>query len=270
MEMESSAIKEFNDYWKNFFNQEVRDYNDVFNQMPSSVKQYFDFEYLPEPFYGYLTEDMKEDVVLLLLNPGGIDIKVQQQFFNSTAPETLIELSNGYVKNRHLKWSKTDYIKNEQFNYPGREWRRKKLSQCEKIVGHPIPFLHTVELFPFHSKNWIMKKNIKEDWLYELKSTQLFVNAIEAISKNKSSKYILGIGKDWIDVLSRFPEKFYLANNKVIVGPKGGRAHSIYQFKLVSEENALPIIIYSGVSMNLPVNDVRALQVFKEYLEINR
>src|SRR5690606_37070125 len=103
--MESAAIKEFNDYWKNFFNQEVRDYNDVFNQMPRSVKQYFDFEYLPEPFYGYLTEDMKEDVVLLLLNPGGIDIKVQQQFFNSTAPETLIELSNGYVKNRHLIWS---------------------------------------------------------------------------------------------------------------------------------------------------------------------
>ena len=261
--MDKFNVKELENYWRVFFNSNNENY---LEEMPKELLEHFNLEYLPEPYYGYLTEDMSEDVVLLLLNPGAVDLKVQEQFFNAKESEHLVQLANAYVVNRHLDWSKEDYLKQEQVNYPGRDWRRKKLLQCEKLVGHNIPFLHTIELFPYHSKNWNMKKSLKQDWLYNLKSTHLFVNSVEEIAKNKLSKYVFGIGKDWVEILNRYPEKFKLSNYEEISGPKGGRAHSIYQFKVIGSSDALPIIIYSGVSMNLPVNDERAVEVFRGFL----
>lgn len=103
-----------------------------------------------------------------------------------------------------------------------------------------------------------MRKNIKEDWIYKLETTKLFINAIEEVSRNCLTKHIIGISKDWVTILEKNEDKFTKESQEILIGPNGGIAHRIYKFKPKGVADSLPIVIYSGVSMNLPVNDENA------------
>jgi hypothetical protein len=270
--MKNKSLLELYKFWRGFYTQQIDgttpNYDKVFGGMPEFIKEKFCVEYYPEPFYGYIHEDMSNDVLMPLINPGQVDEEFLQKFFGTSSKEETVIKSNFNVKNRHLNWNKDDFLFNEDKEYLGREWRRKKLNQCKKIIGNDISFLHTIEFFPFHSANWNMRKNIKEDWIYSLETTNLFVNAIEEVSRNRLVKHILGVGKDWVTILESYKSKFFMESYEVMTGPKGGRAHSIYKFKPINSINPLPIVIYSGVSMNLPVNDENAVKVLSEFLEL--
>lgn len=270
--MKNKSLLELYYFWREFYTKQ-KDvtspyYDEVFDGMPEFIKEKFLVEYFPEPFYGYINEDISNDILMPLINPGQLDETFLQNFFGTSSIEETVKKSNYYVKNRHLNWNKDDFFLNEGKEYLGREWRKKRLNQCKKIIGNDISFLHTIEFFPFHSANWNMKKNIKEDWIYSLETTSLFVNAIEEVSRNRLVKHIIGIGKDWVTILENYKSKFFLESHEIIKGPKGGRAHSIYKFKPLNSINPLPIVIYSGVSMNLPVNDKNAVNVMSKFLEL--
>lgn len=217
---------------------------------------------------------MKNDVFVPLINPGEIRIEGEllKLFPASTIEETKLKW-NEHVKDRHLNWSENDYIKREQelieILGTGKDnWRHKRFSQCKKLVGENIGFMHTIEFFPFHSKNWNVKQEVRENWLFSLKSTELAINAIEEISINHLVKHIMGIGKIWADILVKYKDKFILEDYVELRGPKGGIAHRFYKFKSIKFSDAMPIVIYSGSSMNFPSIDEKATKIMREFLEI--
>lgn len=130
--------------------------------------------------------------------------------------------------------------------------------------------MHTIEYFPFHSPRFNVNKNIKEKWLNRLTSTTLSINFIKECSAKQLVKHILGIGKPWVEVLSKYTEHFTLIDRKRLIGPNGGKSHEIFKFKPTDFPDALPIVIYSGPSTKLPAGDrgVDARKIIREFLEL--
>ncbi|MEK4484272.1 hypothetical protein MHH81_01540 [Psychrobacillus sp. FSL H8-0484] len=274
--MKNDAIQELIIYWNTYFKEQNNNLVEIdlreFNGLPAQLIESFDLEYYPEPFYGYLHEDMSKDVFMPLINPGQMNIADLSKLYGKGKDEQIVKLSNAHVKNKHLTWNSKDYclreIEFEQF-LGKKHWRNTKLQQVQKLVQEDIPFLHTIEFFPYHSKSWNLRKSLQQDWIYDLASTKLAINAVEEISCNRLVKYILAIGKVWVDILMHYKDRFIIEDYVELLGPKGGRAHNIYKIRPIHAMNALPIVIYSGASMNLPANDKRAVEILKSYLEVD-
>lgn len=274
--MKNDSVIKLDSYWKDFFspanNLNIESNFEGFENIPLKIKEKFQLDFFPEPFYGYFHDDMSNDVLVPLINPGQISAESLQTLFPSPSNEITKMLSNNHIKERHLTWTKEDYIKREQefIDIQGeKNWRNTKFKQCKTIVGNEIGFMHTIEFFPFHSASWNISKQLQENWLYSLKTTKLAIDAIEEISKKRLVKHIIGIGKVWVDILNWYEEKFFLESYQELRGPNGGRAHNIYRFKLKNSPTSLPIVIYSGSSMNLPTKDEKAVNLIRSYLEIN-
>ena len=272
--MEKSALVKLNTYWSDFFEKlngkELDSIIEGLGEIPPKFKKKFQLEYYPEPFYGYILEDMTNDVLVPLINPGEIKKEDLSLLFESESFEQTITLSNNHIKERHLTWNKDDYLRREKefLEIIGeKEWRNQRFKQCRNIIGKDIDFMHTIEFFPFHSKKFTINKS-EEKWLQEHKYTQLSIDAIEEISKKRLVKHIICIGKVWITILKLYDEKFKLESHEQLYGPNGGIAHTIYKFKPIDSPNALPIVVYSGPSMSLP-REERAVNIMRNYLEIN-
>lgn len=74
--MKRPAINAMIKYWKNEFDQqiELEEYKsgEQFLSIPSKFQKKFRFELYPQPFYGYFSENMKDDILMPLLNPGPV------------------------------------------------------------------------------------------------------------------------------------------------------------------------------------------------------
>ncbi|ACT03358.1 hypothetical protein Pjdr2_4745 [Paenibacillus sp. JDR-2] len=260
-------LESYLSYWNQFYASGKYDLKEA---LPAEVISYFDADFYPEPFYGYLNEDMSNDALLLLINPGDILIDKLRKSNPSLDYEGICRQFNDFVGNRYLNWTKEDYIHNEVINRttPGGKWRASRLKQLEQLTNENLGFLHTLEFFPFHSKQWNVRKSLKEEWLYELESTQLAMQAIGDISTQRKTKHIVGIGLDWVVLFGKYPELFERTNEYTITGKTGKPAHRVFQFKVKGNSDSLPIVIYSGSSMNLPVGTDSAVRLLRQALEL--
>lgn len=275
--MKNQALLALHEYWKDTYNQVANgaDISDFF-PVPDKIKSKFQLEYYPEPFYGYFHEDMSNDILVLLINPGEIANEELERLYSGgvkTDKSILQERSNAFIKNRHLTWSKSDYLAREevfrQMKFArGKHWRIQKFEQCKKLLkSNDFDFMHTIEYFPLHSKSWNVGSNIQQEWMRNLPSSKLVVDAIEEVSKNHLVKHIIGIGKAWVTLMDLNKEKFELISSKTFKGDKR-EGYGFFKYKVKGDPNSLPIVIQTGVSMHLAANGEQ-VQVFREYLELS-
>lgn len=111
----SKAVQELISYWQTIFSSEdpIKELNlhksaDIMDKFTTSIP--------PEPYYGYFHEDTSNDVVLLLLNPGGKNEQTEQDGWNDL------------ITNRYIKlWSKDTYESEEKIlSEQGISFRKKK------------------------------------------------------------------------------------------------------------------------------------------------
>lgn len=243
-----------------------------FAQVPPKVLNHFRLELYPQPFYGYFAEDMKADVFMPLLNPGPVNEKHVTDAFKGYSYSDAKRLWNDVIRDRHTRgWSKAEFHEREKYydkELGAGHWRRKKINQVRAVVGE-TEFLHTIEFFPFHSDRWTVGSVAREQWFRSLPSTQLAIALMEDISARQLVKHILGIGLSWAEVLLSFPEIFKMEGDPVYLTGKRGRVgHRIFKFKPVRYPDGLPIVIYSGSSMNLPIKTPEVVRRLQTALEI--
>jgi hypothetical protein len=229
-------------------------------EIPKQISNHFQFELYPEPFYGYLSEDISQDALLLLINPG----------LYEGSPEEIARL-NAFTKERYATWTKDEY-ENEKIylgnvNPKSYKWREGKRKQMERVIPQPkrVPFLHTMELFPYHSKKWSDLPENAKTWLLNNKTTCMNFEAIKYMAEHNKTKSIIGIGINWIDIFKQF--KVEPISYKTFNNSKGNVGHRVFHFQL--SENATPILIYVACSMHLP-KDARVINYFEEVLSLKR
>ncbi|MBB3114507.1 hypothetical protein FHS18_006628 [Paenibacillus phyllosphaerae] len=275
--MKRSAITSLISHWENKFLEqtELTQYTSGpdYSLVPSNIQNLFRYELFPQPFYGYLNDDMSEDIFMPLLNPGPVSEKQVKELFKGLDYDEAKRQWNKVIIERHTKgWTKEKFLDREKeydLLLGPSHWRRKKLEQVQRVIGG-VSFLHTVELFPFHSDRWKAGMVSQEKWFRDMPSTQLAIESIEEIAALRLVKHILGVGLPWADILKSYPNKFYLDGDPVFLfGSKGRIAHRFFKFKPKMNSKGLPIVIYSGCSMNLPVNKREAIDTLREMLEIN-
>lgn len=261
------SLENYINYWKEYFESTPEELKQI---LPQEIINNFDTDFYPEPYYGYLSEDNSNDALLLLINPGDVQLEKLYNANPGLSYESITERFNNTVKDRIINWNKQDYEKYEQLNKktPAGKWRASRLKQIEDVVGQKLNFLHTIEFFPYHSKRWNVRKNLKQDWLYSLESTQLSVNAIVSLAIESQLKCIIGIGLDWTILFKEYSHLVELVNEEIMLGRTGKPAHRIYKYRVKNQPNSLPIVIYSGSSMNLPVNTTNAVSLLRDALEI--
>ncbi|MDQ0896300.1 MULTISPECIES: hypothetical protein [unclassified Paenibacillus] len=274
--MSSPAIYNVMEHWNREFerqsNLDLYDPGKQFAAVPQKFIKHFRLELFPQPFYGYLTEDMTDDVFMPLLNPGPVKEKHVTDLFNGYPYPDAKRLWNEVIRDRHTRgWSKAEFHERES-HYDKvlgpRHWRLKKMNQVKSLIGD-AGFLHTIEFFPFHSDRWKSGYVAREDWFRDLISTQLAIGLMEDISARRLVKHILGIGLSWAHVLESFPETFIMEGEPVfLMGQKGKVGHRIFKFKPVHHPDGLPIVIYSGSSMDLPIHKPEVVERLRAALEI--
>ena len=257
-----SNIEKLNSYWKEYFEEAIlTDFQlnpNKIKSVPEEIESKFQTEFAPEPFYGYLTENISNDILMLLINPGEKDVNSLRIYYPEFAhldDESLIKMSNHHIAFRHLHWGKNDFLKRElEFNKIPRDWRTKMKKMCEKAFKMKFDFLHTIEFFPYHSKNWKISKALKQEWIEQIEATNLAINAIHELSVERKPKRIIGIGKSWVEVLEHYNNLFELVREEKILGPSGKKyAHRFYQFKAKGYPDSLPIVIYVASAIILPI-----------------
>jgi hypothetical protein len=257
-----NPVNQLVNHWKAIYQSEnpLKEIIKHDGEVPKGIKDNFQFELYPEPYYGYLNEDISEDALLLLINPG---------LYDGTPEE--IDSHNAFTKERYSTWTKNEYIKEKhylgQVNPVSLNWREKKKKQMERVIPHPnkIPFLHTMELFPYHSKSWSGLSSEAKSWLMNNETTRMNFEAIKYIAEHNETRYIIGIGINWIDIFERFGCK--PVSYKPFYNSKGNYAHRVYHFQL--SKGATPILIYVACSMYLP-KDPMVLAYFEEILSSNQ
>lgn len=230
-------LQEYINYWQQTFSTE-----DPIKMLGLNEKELelFDIDVAPEPYYGYFHQDMTNDVLLLLFNPGAKEKRTGEEGWNKQVKERYTEL-----------WSKEIY-KNEELKISVEsDWRNTYLDNASNIVGG-AGFLHTMEFFPFHSQKDCTSKKFKEKWMNHI-STKLAFLALKDIAVNHKVKQILTVNEIWPNLLEKYnvPLTHY-----VELFRKGGKAYSfkfkVYQFN----EESLPILLCrSNGNMKLPKDE---------------
>ncbi|MEK3993037.1 hypothetical protein [Robertmurraya sp. FSL R5-0851] len=278
--MERIAIQELSAYWKKQYLQQkdlssFQAEDNDFKEISIRTREKFNLNYFPQPFYGYFEEDMKNDVLVPLINPGSLNASdVLKQFPSDSEIESRKQWNLNIVE-RHCTniWTKEVFHQKEReydrvFGGKNKHWRGRKLIEVRQLLGEDIGFLHTIEFFPFHSDSWKVSKKDRET-LYNLPSTIHAIRVLEEIASTRAVRHILGIGLPWIDILSHYSNLFVLEDCKTLKGPKGKVGQRFYKFKPVRNSEGLPLVIYSTSSMNLPTNQ-EGVDIILEFLEHNR
>lgn len=257
------ATQTLQTYWEKEFKKQIS-LNEFsvednhFNNLSKKTLSKFNFEFYPQPFYGYFDDDMSNDILMPLINPGAISMSnLSKQFPTSTNEESKV-LWNKEIYERHTgQWTKDTYHQKEleyDVIYEGRSrhWRGKKMIQVRNLLGQNIEFLHTIEFFPFHSDRWGSMSVEDKKLLYNLPSTVLSISALEDIASRRLVKHILGVGKPWVEILSYYSNLFKKVDEKILPGPKGNTGQRFYKYKPLQNPDGLPIVIYSASSMHIP------------------
>lgn len=238
----NNGLNAYVKYWSDIFL--AKDPSSELEELPQTILQRFQTEFYPEPYYGYFHEDMTNDVLLLLLNPGHKESMSLEE--NSSW--------NHAVRERYTRpWSKNDYLEEEGRIKSKSLWRFQHLQQARGIVGN-VGFLHTMEFFPYHSKTDKLPASFKDAWMSKFHSTKLAVEALKDIATNKKVKHILSTNADW-------PRIFALCNvplkREVELKRRDGKSYS-FNFKVFQfNDDALPMLmcnIRGNSRMDLPTN----------------
>jgi hypothetical protein len=246
-----NGLQDFVTYWRKVFSSEDPIKTLGLNEFEHNMKQ-FEIDVAPEPYYGYFHEDMSNDVLLLLLNPGAKDDRTSEQGWNASVKQRYVHL-----------WSKNEYHVQEEILKGLNKWRDKRFNQATGIVGE-VGFLHTMEFFPFHSRKDELTENFKRDWVNHFTYTDIAFQALKDIAINRKVKHIFSVSNDWIRILEKHGVPL---TNHIILKKDGGKDYS-FQFKVYQiSENALPILFcdLKGSPMNLPRNSF-AVQVARNLL----
>jgi hypothetical protein len=236
----SNGLQGFISYWQGVFSSDdpihalgLRSYEKEMAQLQ--------IETAPEPYYGHFHEDMTNDVLLLLLNPGAKDERTSKEGWNES------------VKDRYVNmWSKNEYFRQEEILKQQNPWRYKRMNQAKGIVGE-VGFLHTMEFFPFHSRKDELTDIFKRKWVNEFELADLTYNALKEIAVNRKVKHIFSVSNDWIRLLEKHDVPLKM---EVILKKHSGKDYS-FAFKVYQiAEGALPILFcdLKGSPINLPRN----------------
>lgn len=235
------------------------------SQVPPSVHAKFDDNFLPEPFYGYFheTDNLQDDVLLLLINPGEVPDDDLTARYPADSISASRALWNKDTISRHLSWTSQDFYDKEPI-----KWREERRKGIERILDQNVRFLHTIEFFPFHSRDWTVDVQSQQKWIYELKSTKLSLGAIRDLAKEKQLKAIVGLNKVWKDILEADngilqPEQVTEVEIWRPSKSKWSFQISLYEFA----DGSLPILItrLGGGHIKLP-SDPAAIQVIQALL----
>lgn len=227
----------------------------------------------PEPYYGYFHEPerMKNDMLMLLINPRSVD----------QPKEHLAKWLPFNVK-RYRDWTREDYWKEcgvldtldvsiERYNdcplhvlsEDGCKWRKDRYERARNSAKLDFTFLHTMEYSFFHSYQWSDLAPYHK-WLRSLPTTKLALDALIDIARERLVKYIVAIGKDWTDILMSY-DGVKLVNKAVLYTERGGYSHRFFQFS--AGPDSIPIVTYiSGAGTIQFPTDEKAVAILKSYL----
>jgi len=247
-------------HWKEIYNSNSPEKELLLHdgEVPKEITHYFQFELYPEPFYGYLNDVLSNDALLLLINPGE---------FKGNAEE--ISRLNSFTKERYTIWTKREYLNEKdllrKIAPKSIEWRNRKKKQVERVIPNPkkVNFLHTMELFPYHSKNWTGLSERAKSWMLNTKTTKLNFEAIKYLTVARKINNIIGIGINWLDIFERFG--YQPTYYQPFYNDKGNFTHRVFSYQL--SEAATPIIIYVANSMHLP-KDPNVIKCFEKLLKV--
>lgn len=185
----STKLQSYIKYWQQIFSSDdpikaLRLYN--FEKEMSL----FDLDVPPEPYYGYFHEDMTDDVLLLLFNPGTKEKRTGEDGWNQSVKKRYTEL-----------WTKKRYEEEELRIKEESNWRHTYLESAKNIVGN-AGFLHKMEFFPFHSQRDLTSKKFKDRWINH-ESSELAFQALKDIAINQKVKQILTVNEIWPLVLEK-------------------------------------------------------------------
>lgn len=226
--------------------------------LPPELLRQMDRRLFPGPFYGLWGDDLSQDGVLLLINPGaGPEHDDQARGWNEG------------IRHRFATWGEAEYLaydadERRRAEDLGLRWRLQRQRQAERATGLPTRFLHIIESCPYHSRRWAVLSREARRRIAKLPTTRLAVEAILDIARGRKARFILGIGEPWREI---FAEHGLTGETREIRGPEGKRfSHRLARYQV--GPGALPIIIYvSGAGgMHLP-RDAEAIGLLHELME---
>ena len=250
-----NPVEQLLSYYRNIYSSEnlIEEIMKIEGDMPQAIKENIQLKYAAEPFYGYFDDDMSKDALLLLINPGEVD---ENRGFCSAYE------FNEFHKERYLNWTKNEYFEDSErlkkIHPSGNRWRESRKREINRIINfkefiEEIPFLHTIEFFPFHSKKFNFASPNNMDCMCKSKSSSLIFEAIKYMAEQHKVKCIFGIGLPWITIFEKYGVK--ACDKREYKNESTGRYRfRLYKYKFA--ENSVPIIIsISGAGkISIPSN----------------
>jgi hypothetical protein len=215
-----SALQGFITFWKEFYSRrpdpaaavqellgDVKElYPVAFDSMMEAIGD--QAQYYPEHFYGFFGEenvDTSNDVLGLFMNPGPVtdatsswNDEVVKQYIGRTPDYFLQECG---VKDKDTNTSGfpscTCHLRDKGENGCN-EWRRKRFREIRQDLGFKdLRFLHSMELFPYHSQNFDSRITGHLEKIVNLPFMQLALNAVKEMAVHNKVRAIIAVGATW-------------------------------------------------------------------------
>lgn len=254
-----SPLQRFVEHWRGIYRSD--DPSAVLatfeGSLPAELMAQMDRRVFPEPFYGLWGDDLSQDGVLLLINPGA----------GPADDDEARGWSEG-IRRRFATWGEAEHLAHDaeprrRTEDLGLRWRLLRQRQAERATGLPTRFMHIIESCPYHSRRWAALSSRAQRQIAHLPTTRLAVEAIRDIAAGRKARWLLGIGEPWRMILG---EHGLVGETREIRRPGGKRfAHRLTSYLVAP--GALPIIIYSSGAggMNLPQDD-EAVRLLRELM----
>lgn len=183
-----------------------RKFGTVYDSVTDAIGDQIGF--YPEAYFGFLNDDIREDVLGLFMNPGAVDRATAEwndevvRQYTEWKPEKYLEECGVHDAAEASPRSGTCGCYLSDRNEDGCRWRRERYGELRTRFGlSGFRYLHSMELFPFHSRKF--DKRIKDHLLkmVDMPFIQLTLQAVREISEQNRVRAIVGIGKAWEDAL---------------------------------------------------------------------
>ncbi|TXK83599.1 hypothetical protein [Paenibacillus sp. N3.4] len=252
----SSGLKNYVDFWKEVYESPfpmnaVREVDGEFP--PGMVEEMRQMATLyPEPYYGPFHEDIKNDLLLLLMNPGEVN-----------EPREYLDHWNPHIQQRYTSWNRADYFnecgqfdkewisipENKNICSPdcplhvlskvGCRWRRVRYREAKHVIGLQFELLNTMEFIPYHSKRYNELGKFSE-WVMSRKTTHMSYEALYDIAVNHRTKYIIGINSAWLDIFNSYGHR--PLEDISILDSTGNLKGRLVKYQFTN--NSLPIVMH--------------------------
>ena len=217
-----SAVKDLVEYWNGFYKRGMNA-NQIVNELLSPLNQYSNKKfgnvynsvmdaigeqstYYPEPYFGFLEKmDPERDVLGLFMNPGSVNHEevlawneeVIRQYTEWEADHFLSEC--GVMDDPNLvstSFPACDCFLKDRHQKGCNIWRRKRYLEIRRDFKlSNLRFLHTMEMFPFHSKVWDGRIKDHLEKMADLDFMKITLNAVQDLAIHRKVKCILEIGR---------------------------------------------------------------------------